>query len=607
MHFYCSLCGAYLGKDKTREQCNGCGEEFVSDDCIKNGNFFLYIPLKQQLIDLLSDAKLHPFLTSRDLTTRTIYISDISSSKLYEELVRKHNLSGNDITLTWNTDGVPVFKSSKYSIWPIQCMVNELPPHLRSRNILVTGLWFGQSKPHMNTFLTPFVKECGELERTGFVSRIERLPQKVFSLLCSADTPACAIVRNCKQFNGEHGCDWCEHPGECVVRENGPPTRYYPVRGDPVLRTARQQGRYAIKANETGEAVMGVKGISVIEGFPTFDTVRGFAPEYMHSVCQGAMRQLSNLWLESKNHENDFYIGRKISQLDDMLTSISPPSKITRAPHSLRERKYCKASEWRAFMFYGLVILRGILPDIYMKHFFLLVYGIYSLLGDKITHSKVDLAQACLNKFVVQMEELYGLSACTFNVHLHTHLADGVRNCGPLWATSAFVFEANNHMLLKMYHGTQYVPKQICETFMLARKLPTIASHHFTEDTNPAVAHMFQKLSSAYMPGKNAHMLEDNVTGLGNGKPTVLTARQVVAVMQLTNLDAHNRSAIVYDRFLAHNTLYTSERYHRSTRHHDFAISVEHGEFKGIEHLCANFRVGFMVTKCTNSSLIVVA
>lgn len=178
---------------------------------------------------------------------------------LYKQLIRKHNLSGSDITITWNTDGVPVFKSSLYSIWPIQCMVNELPPHLRSSNILMTGLWFGKTKPCMNTFLTPFVEECRELERSGFVFKVERVPRKVFSLICSVDSPARAMVRNCKQFNGEYGCDWCEHPGECVLRENGPPTRYYPFRGDPVLRTARRQAKYAIKANETGEAVMVLK------------------------------------------------------------------------------------------------------------------------------------------------------------------------------------------------------------------------------------------------------------------------------------------------------------------------------------------------------------
>ena len=35
-------------------------------------------------------------------------------------------------------------------------------------------------------------------------------------MVLSADSPARAIVRNCKQFNGQHGCDWCECPGETM-------------------------------------------------------------------------------------------------------------------------------------------------------------------------------------------------------------------------------------------------------------------------------------------------------------------------------------------------------------------------------------------------------
>ena len=53
----------------------------------------------------------------------------------------------------------------------------------------------------------------------------------------------------------------------------------------------------------------------------------------------------------------------------------------------------------------------------YLKHFFLFVYGVYNLMGDKIAHSKVGLAESCLKEFLWQMEVLYGLSSCTFNIH----------------------------------------------------------------------------------------------------------------------------------------------------------------------------------------------
>ena len=36
-----------------------------------------------------------------------------------------------NITLTCNTDGVSIYRSSKTSIWPIWVAINELPPSLR--------------------------------------------------------------------------------------------------------------------------------------------------------------------------------------------------------------------------------------------------------------------------------------------------------------------------------------------------------------------------------------------------------------------------------------------------------------------------------------------
>ncbi len=65
-------------------------------------------------------------------------------------LADKHNIS-----FMWNTDGIPVFRSSKFSIWPLYFRINELSPKKRGLkdNMILAGLWFGQSKPNMNTYL----------------------------------------------------------------------------------------------------------------------------------------------------------------------------------------------------------------------------------------------------------------------------------------------------------------------------------------------------------------------------------------------------------------------------------------------------------------------
>ena len=567
-----------MGTNKESRNCDDCDTKFDYDSSIKGGNFFLHIPLENQLKQLISDPELYKILTNRNLEvlSQSSEISDITTGKLYRNLINKHGMSSNDISLTWNADGIPVFKSSQYSIWPIQCMVNELPPHLRPSNILLTGLWFGRTKPKMNTFLEAFVRECKQLEENGLCLSGESIPRRVFVLICSSDSPARAMLKNCKQFNGKCGCDWCEHEGVPVVHNRGPPTRYYSQRGTPSLRTSHNQAQYAIRAESLNEPVKGVKGLSVVDVLPTFDTVNGFTPEYMHSVCQGVGRQLSNHWFDSANHAEDFYLGRKANKVDERLAAISPPSEITRAPRSVKEQKFWKASEWQAFLLYGLVILKGLLPHVYLQHFF----RVYTLLGDKITSDNLLHAKACLIKFVTDMESLYGLTACTFNVHQLTHLADGVRYCGPLWATSAFTFEANNHMLLKMFSGTQYVPQQICDTFILSRKLPVIGRECIKDDANPRVKQLFMKLSKENIPIKRQHILEKNVSGLGNGKPVYLTASQTVSFAAMMDKDVSNRSAILYNRFVVNHVLYTAQSYNRSHRHHNYFVRIASPETK---------------------------
>lgn len=68
-----------------------------------------------------------------------------------------------------NTDGVAIFRSSKYSIWPVYLVVNELPPNSRfaRSNSIFLGLWFGYKKPDFLTFLQPLSKEFKDVYLKG--------------------------------------------------------------------------------------------------------------------------------------------------------------------------------------------------------------------------------------------------------------------------------------------------------------------------------------------------------------------------------------------------------------------------------------------------------
>ena len=269
-------------------QCEKCNHLFSTAENLKQGNYFINIPIKQQIVSLLSDPQLFLLLTNRNLDDleNIQTVNDITTSALYKNLIESRTFSGNDLSLTWNTDGVSVFHSSNFSVWPLQVFLNELPPHLRSKNVLLAGLWFGE-KPEMNTFLKPFVDECGGLQNHGFYFRDEIQPRKVIPLIFCADAPARAMVRNSKQYNGYYGCDWCETRGVLVEGRNVP---YYSHRAPVTMRTAVNQAIYATTATPDNP-VIGVKGISLMDMLPTFDTVKGVTTDYMRCVCLGVTKK----------------------------------------------------------------------------------------------------------------------------------------------------------------------------------------------------------------------------------------------------------------------------------------------------------------------------
>lgn len=82
-------------------------------------------------------------------------LSDIYNGEKYRELSGPNQILSDSHNLSYilNSDGSPVFNSSKFSIWPIHIMINELPPEIRFKHGLLAGLWFGPKEPLMEVFL----------------------------------------------------------------------------------------------------------------------------------------------------------------------------------------------------------------------------------------------------------------------------------------------------------------------------------------------------------------------------------------------------------------------------------------------------------------------
>ncbi|CAN7946131.1 unnamed protein product [Ixodes hexagonus] len=200
----------------------------------------------------------------------------------------------------------------------------------------------------------------------------------------------------------------------------------------------------------------------------------------MHCVLLGVTRQITELLIASSNSECQFYIGRPavLSVVNQRLLKIKPPHCVTRLPRSLHERAFWKASEWRLWLlYYCLACTLEVLPSRFWRHFSRLAEAVHLLLRTEISPSQINRAETLLKKFVEQVPRLYGETAMTFNVHQLLHLANTVRRVGPLWANSAFTFEAGNGRLLRHVTAAKGVPVQVIERTVMAQELSSVLSH----------------------------------------------------------------------------------------------------------------------------------
>ncbi|XP_032239885.2 uncharacterized protein LOC5514473 [Nematostella vectensis] len=212
IHRYCAFCLSVISQPKTRTVCPnaGCLKDLTKKNAL---SYFIEVPILQQLQLFFSRPSFYEDIQYRFKRNKrnNENIEDIYDGNLYHELCQHGILSSKDnISFLMNTDGVPVFKSSKVSIWPLYFVINELQysKRMSRENMLFAGLWFGEKKPAMWTFLKPHIESLKELENgIEFESPSKgKFTCKAVLLASSCDLPARSMVCNSVQYNGQHSC-----------------------------------------------------------------------------------------------------------------------------------------------------------------------------------------------------------------------------------------------------------------------------------------------------------------------------------------------------------------------------------------------------------------
>ncbi|XP_058128587.1 uncharacterized protein LOC131271210 [Anopheles coustani] len=185
------------------------------------------------------------------------------------------------ININVSIDGLPLYKGSPSSFWPILVNVHEIPIF----SPMMVGVFHGITKPpQLKEYLGPFVEEMNDVIENGIPinNRVVRVRLRAF--IC--DAPARAYIKGVVYFNAKHGCMKC-----CTVGEHSTHVRTVffrdsdaPERTDELFRKMAYSDHY-----REYTPLLQLKIFDVIQDVVVADR--------LHLIDLGVMRRLLRGWL----------------------------------------------------------------------------------------------------------------------------------------------------------------------------------------------------------------------------------------------------------------------------------------------------------------------
>jgi hypothetical protein len=279
---------------------------------------------------------------------------------------------------------------------------------------------------------------------------------------------------------------------------------------------------------EKGKPVHGIKGYSPFLALTSFDYVTAQVPDYLHSVCQGAIKCLLEFWTESQYHKEPWYLDKdQRAILDARLSQMRPPYEVTRTSALVSNLGDWKASEYRAFALYYFSAVEDLLPKQFYDHFLCLVYGLQVLLQEEVPIERVKEVEFIFQYFVREAELLYGRQRIRYNFHLLTHLVHSALNWGLPWSNSTFIPEWFNGELISLKNGTQSVAEQMVRSFLLKKAVRSDAINLITNFNLPVtVRALLRKLLNISQKEAFYSHINEDYCGINNDTSQLLGSAQ---------------------------------------------------------------------------------
>ena len=276
------------------------------------------------------------------------------------------------LEISRNVDGLPLFKSSGMSLWPVLCAIVSMKPVVAFPVVLTCG----KPKPEDLGFLEDLVRDLGDVLQNGLDgARVVKVTLRC--IVC--DAPARALVKGTKLCSSYFGCDKCIQKGLWLGRVTYPLVKDIELRTDMSFRNQDDEGHH--------------HGTSPFCNLRS-DMIKKFPIDYMHQLCFGVMRKLLLTWMRGKR-EVKISAGQVqtiTAKLLDLKSCI--PNTFARKPRSLSDVDRWKATKCRQFLLYTCeIVLNGVLRPDQFEHFLCLSVASCIFVCPMLAQSHVDYAK----------------------------------------------------------------------------------------------------------------------------------------------------------------------------------------------------------------------
>ncbi|XP_065679324.1 uncharacterized protein LOC136093943 [Hydra vulgaris] len=238
--------------------------------CI-NGALKLFLECKQSVpLDSRTLLKTKRSIASINIEGYGDYIY-LGLKTQIEKQISSKSIKETSLYLTFNIDGIPLFKSNSTQLWPILASILGMEP-------FVVGLYCGNKKPPCDVYLCALVNELNELQHNALhVNNIDYIVT-VYAFVC--DAPARAMLKGIISHCGFHSCERCTMVGRSLKNRIvfSHHEKNVVLRTDQIFRT---NGYFFKDDNNRSHQI----SKSPLHDVESIGFVSMFLLDYMHLVC----------------------------------------------------------------------------------------------------------------------------------------------------------------------------------------------------------------------------------------------------------------------------------------------------------------------------------